>query len=83
MEPDVFAAHAYDGMSLIIESIDMVGLNKALIRDKLTDLKTFQGYEGVTGEITLDASWNDIGTVYMAEIKDGEFNFTPATWSWK
>lgn len=83
MEPDVFAAHAYDGMNLIIESIDMVGLNKALIRDKLTDLKTFQGYEGVTGEITLDASWNDIGTIYMAEIKDGEFNFTPATWSWK
>ncbi|MCK5694101.1 MAG: ABC transporter substrate-binding protein, partial [Bacteroidales bacterium] len=55
LEPDVFAAHAYDGMNLIIESIHMVGLNKALIRDKLTDLKTFQGYEGITGEIILDA----------------------------
>jgi branched-chain amino acid transport system substrate-binding protein len=83
MEPDVFAAHAYDGMSLIIASIRKVGLNKALIRDTLTDLKTFQGYEGVTGKIILDASWNDIGPIWMAEIKDGDFNFTPATWSWK
>ncbi len=83
MVPDVFAAHAYDGMSLIIESIYKVGLNKTLIRDKLTDLKTFQGYEGVTGEIILDASWADIGPIWMAEIKDGEYNFSPATWSWK
>ena len=82
-EPDVFAAHAYDGMNLIIESIHMVGLNKALIRDKLTDLKTFQGYEGVTGEIILDASWADIGPIWMAEIKEGDYIFSPASWTWK
>ncbi|RLD94040.1 MAG: hypothetical protein DRJ29_07025 [Bacteroidetes bacterium] len=82
-EPDVFAAHAYDGMNLIIESIHMVGLNKALIRDKLTDLKTFQGYEGVTGEIILDASWADIGPIWMAEIKEGDYIFSPASWKWK
>jgi branched-chain amino acid transport system substrate-binding protein len=80
MEPDVFAAHAYDGMNLIIESIEKVGLNKALIRDALTDLKTFQGYEGVTGKIVLDASWNDIGPIWMTEVKNGDFVFTPATW---
>lgn len=83
MEPDVFAAHAYDGMDLIIQSIYKVGLNKALIRDKLTDLKTFQGYEGVTGEIILDASWADIGPIWMAEIKDGDYDFSPATWTWE
>ncbi|MCK4879772.1 MAG: ABC transporter substrate-binding protein [Bacteroidales bacterium] len=82
-EPDVFAAHAYDGMNLIIESIYKVGLNKALIRDMLTDLKTFQGYEGVTGEIFLDASWADIGPIWMAEIKDGDYIFSPASWKWK
>ena len=82
-EPDVFAAHAYDGMNLIIESIHMVGLNKTLIRDKLTDLKTFQGYEGVTGKIILDASWADIGPIWMAEIKERDFIFSPATWKYE
>ncbi len=83
IEPDVFAAHAYDGMNMIIQSIHMVGLNKALIRDKLTDLKTFQGYEGITGKIVLDPAWNDIGRIWLAEIKDGDFHFTPASWSWQ
>ncbi|MEN8118259.1 MAG: ABC transporter substrate-binding protein [Bacteroidota bacterium] len=77
-EPDVFAAHAYDGMNIIIEAIHKVGLNRTLIRDVITDLETFQGYEGVTGEIILDASWNDIGEIFMAEIKDGDFVFSPA-----
>jgi hypothetical protein len=34
----------------------------------------------VTGEIILDGSWNDVGRIYMAEIKDGEYIFTPAIW---
>ena len=82
-EPDVFAAHAYDGMNMIIESIYKVGLNKALIRDVLTDLETLQGYQGVTGEIFLDASWADIGPIWLAEIKDGDYHFSPTSWKWK
>ena len=53
IEPDVFAAHAYDGMNLIIEAINKAGLNRVLIRDVLTDLKTFQGYPGITGKMYL------------------------------
>jgi len=75
-EPDVFAAHAYDGMNLIIKAIQKVGLNRALIRDVLTDLKTFQGYQGVTGKIILDESWNDIGDIYMAAVQNGQFKFS-------
>ncbi len=78
MEPDVFAAHAYDGMSLIVKAIERVGLNRVLIRDILTDLKSFQGYEGVTGKIILDESWNDIGDIWMAEVKNGQFVFSPS-----
>lgn len=78
MEPNVFAAHAYDGMNLIIKAIQKVGLNRVLIRDVLTDLKTFQNYPGVTGEIVFDSSWNDIGEIWMAEVQDGKFNFFPA-----
>jgi branched-chain amino acid transport system substrate-binding protein len=77
MEPDVFAAHSYDGMNIIIESIRIAGLNRAHIRDVMTDLKTFQGYQGVTGEIVFDASWNDIGQIWMTEVRDGGFEYFP------
>jgi branched-chain amino acid transport system substrate-binding protein len=74
--PDVFAAHAYDGMNILIEAINKAGLNRVLIRDILTDLKTFQGYSGITGEINLDASWNDIGDIWMAKVENGKFVFS-------
>lgn len=77
-EPDVFAAFAFDGMNLIVEAIRKAGLNRALIRDLLTDLKTFQGYEGVTGKIIFDASWNNIRPIFMAEVHNGKFVFSPA-----
>jgi ABC-type branched-subunit amino acid transport system substrate-binding protein len=83
IEPDVFAAHAYDGMNITIQAIEKAGLNRALIRDLLTDMETFQGYQGITGEIIFDPSWNDIGPIWMAEIRDGEFHFSPATWKYE
>lgn len=76
LEPDVFAAHAYDGMNLIIEAIHKVGLNRVLIRDVLTDLRTFQGYQGVTGEIILDKTWNDVGGIWMVKIENGKFIYS-------
>lgn len=77
-EPDVFAAHAYDGMNIIIDAIRKVGLNRVLIRDVLVDLKTFQNYQGVTGKIVFDQSWNDIGDIFMAEVRQGKFVFSVA-----
>lgn len=77
-EPDVFAAHAYDGMNIIIEAVQKAGVNRALIRDVLTDMKTFQGYEGVTGKVIFDATWNNIRPIYMAKISKGKFEFSPA-----
>ena len=78
MDADVYAAHAYDGMNLILAAIQKVGLNRVLIRDILTDLHSFQNYKGVTGEIVLDESWNDIGAIWMAEVKNGKFVFSPS-----
>jgi ABC-type branched-subunit amino acid transport system substrate-binding protein len=77
-EPDVFAAHAYDGMNIIIEAIRKAGLNRVLIRDVMTDMKTIQGYDGVTGKLELDGSWNNIRNIYMAEVHNGKFSFSPA-----
>lgn len=76
LKPDAFAAHAYDGMNLILKAIQKVGLNRVLIRDVLTDLKTFQGYQGVTGKIILDENWNDIGDLWMAKVQNGQFKFS-------
>lgn len=78
IEPDVFAVHAYDGMSLIIKSIEKAGLNRALIRDILTDMKTFQNYNGASGKIIFDATWNNIRPIYLTKITDGKFEFKPA-----
>jgi branched-chain amino acid transport system substrate-binding protein len=78
MEPDVFAAHAYDGMNMLIEAIQKVGLNRVLIRDILTDMKTFQGYQGVTGNVIFDATWNNIRPIFIAEVTNGKFKFSPA-----
>jgi branched-chain amino acid transport system substrate-binding protein len=77
-EPDVFAAHAYDGMCIIIDAIKKAGLNRVLIRDLLTDRKTFQNYDGVTGKIMLDGSWNNIRDIFIAEVHNGKFVFSPA-----
>jgi ABC-type branched-subunit amino acid transport system substrate-binding protein len=76
-EPDVFAAHAYDGMNIIIEAIKKAGLNRVLIRDVLTDLKTFQGYEGVTGKVIFDPSWNNVRPIFIAKVSNGIFEFSP------
>jgi len=78
IEPDVFAAHAYDGMNILIEAINKAGLNRTLIRDVLTDLKTFQGYKGVTGVVNFDATWNNVRPIFMAECINGKFKFSPA-----
>jgi branched-chain amino acid transport system substrate-binding protein len=48
------------------------------IRDILTDMKTFQGYEGVTGKMMIDQSWNNVRNIFMAEVHNGKFAFTPA-----
>ena len=79
MEPDVFATHSFDAMNITIEAIRKGGLNRTIIRDLLTDMKTFQNYKGASGEIVFDASWNDVGQIYMTEIKGKDFVFTPFT----
>jgi len=80
-EPGVFAVHAYDAANITIDAIRKAGLNRALIRDLLTDMSTFQNYEGVSGTIVFDGSWNDVGQIYMAEIKNNDFHFTPFTFN--
>jgi hypothetical protein len=41
-------------------------------------MKTFQGYEGVTGKVSFDATWNNVRPIFMAEVTNGKFKFSPA-----
>jgi len=69
---ETYAAHAFDGMNMIIAAIEEVGLNRALIRDKLAEMTD---YKGVTGQIKMDAVFSDRSAAYLAIMKDGKFRF--------
>lgn len=67
-EPETYAAHAYDGMNMILWAIQEAGLNRAKIRDVLAYRD--QPFPGVTGDIPLSAALDDAGEVFLA-IRDG------------
>jgi ABC-type branched-subunit amino acid transport system substrate-binding protein len=60
-EPDTYAAHAYDGMNMLIWAIQVAGLNRAKIRDVLA-YRT-KPWPGVTHDIPFGASLDDLGGV--------------------
>ncbi len=72
--PETYAAHAYDGMNMIIEAIEKAGLNRALIRDELAKMTT-ESYHGVTGVKDFDAIYTNRSPALLAILEDGEFEF--------
>jgi ABC-type branched-subunit amino acid transport system substrate-binding protein len=69
VEPDTYAAHAYDGANLLIWAIQKAGLNRAKIRDLLAYRS--EPWPGITGDIPLNAVLDDGGEVFMTRW-DGE-----------
>jgi ABC-type branched-subunit amino acid transport system substrate-binding protein len=74
-EPETFAAHAYDGMKIMIEAVRRAGMNRVRIRDELASLRS---HRGVTGDIIFDERWDDVGPIWMAEVREGVFRFFPS-----
>jgi ABC-type branched-subunit amino acid transport system substrate-binding protein len=72
-EAETFAAHAYDGMNLLIWAIQAAGLNRARMRDVLAHRTT--PWKGVTGDIVFSAALDDVGDVYLARRQDGRWNY--------
>ena len=72
-EPETYAVHGYDGMSMLIWSVQVAGLNRAKIRDVLA-YRT-QPWKGVTGDIVLSAALDDLGEVYLAKREAGAWNY--------
>jgi len=72
-EAETFAAHAYDGMNMVIWAVQVAGLNRAKIRDVLAHRA--RPWEGATGDIMLSAALDDVGDVYLAKREDGQWKF--------
>jgi ABC-type branched-subunit amino acid transport system substrate-binding protein len=72
-EPETYAAHAYDGMNLLIWAIQVAGLNRAKIRDVIA-YRT-QPWPGVTGDIPLSAALDDLGEVFLARFEGGRWRY--------
>ena len=73
MAPDTYAAHAFDGMNILIEAIEVAGLNRAKVRDVIAHRPG--AFKGVTGEIPLSAALDDLGEVFLARVENGKFVF--------
>ncbi len=71
-DAETYAAHAYDGMSMIIQAIETAGLNRAKIRDELAEMKT---YHGVSGTKRFDPIFNNLGSPFLALGREGGFDF--------
>jgi len=72
-EPETYAAHAFDGMNMLIWAIQVAGLNRAKIRDVLAYRTT--PWPGVTGDIPLSACLDDLGEVFLAKRENGRWRF--------
>jgi ABC-type branched-subunit amino acid transport system substrate-binding protein len=73
MEPETYAAHAYDGMNMMIWAIEAAGLNRAKIRDVLAYLP--RPWPGVTGDIVLSAALDDVADTFLAQRRNGAWSY--------
>jgi ABC-type branched-subunit amino acid transport system substrate-binding protein len=71
-KPEAYAAHAYDGINMIIKAIEQEGLNRARIRDAMSRMTN---YRGVTGEKQLDAIFSNRSEAILALYENGAFQF--------
>ena len=67
-KPDAIAAYAFDGVSMIINSIVDAGLD----HDKILKVLAKMNYQGITGSIKFDERGNRMGAPGLMVIKDGK-----------
>jgi ABC-type branched-subunit amino acid transport system substrate-binding protein len=72
-ELETYAAHAYDGMNMLIWAVQVAGLNRAKIRDVLAHRT--RPWPGVTGDIPLSSALDDMGEVYLARFEGGTWKY--------
>jgi ABC-type branched-subunit amino acid transport system substrate-binding protein len=73
VEANTYAAHAYDGMNMLLWAIQVAGLNRAKIRDVVAHLP--HPWPGVTGDIVLSAALDDVGETTLAVFENGRWAY--------
>jgi len=73
VEANTYAAHAYDGMNMLLWAIQVAGLNRAKIRDVVAHLP--HPWPGVTGDIVLSAALDDLGETTLAVFENGRWAY--------
>ena len=76
VEPDSYAAYAYDGAKMLTVAIDHAGLNRGRIMDALRSY-SMKKYAGVSGNAFFDYTLNNIAPVTFAQVRDGKFVYWP------
>lgn len=72
-EAETYAAHAFDGMNMLIWAAQQAGLNRAKIRDVLAHRD--EPFHGVTGDIPLSSVLDDAGEVFYARCENGKWKY--------
>ena len=72
-EAETYAAHAYDGMNMLLDAIQNAGLNRARIRDVLAYRN--DPWPGVTHDIPMGAALDDLAEVYLAKFENGTWSY--------
>ena len=72
-ESETYAAHAFDGMNMLIWAIQAAGLNRAKIRDVLAHRT--KPWRGASGDIPLSAVLDDLGEVFLARWENGTWEY--------
>ena len=73
VEAETYAAHGYDGMNMLLWSIQVAGLNRAKIRDVIAHMP--HAWPGVTGDIVLSAALDDVADTYLAKYESGQWRY--------
>jgi ABC-type branched-subunit amino acid transport system substrate-binding protein len=73
VEAETYAAHAYDGMNLMLWAIQAAGLNRAKIRDLIAHLP--HPWPGVTGDLVFSACLDDVGDTTLARYENGQWTY--------
>jgi branched-chain amino acid transport system substrate-binding protein len=72
LEPDAYAAYAYDGITMLVHAIERTELIRGTVMDNLREYR-MKPYDGVSGHMQFDQTLNNIAPISLARVEDGKF----------
>jgi len=73
MEPDTFAALAYDQGYVLKDAMEKAAAKGNVTRESLREAMAGSSYKGITGTVTFDAKGDWVRPYLYVTVKDGKF----------